>query len=151
MNIQEKINWTGRIKVTTTYRDGTVEIEEFDNIITDAGRNLMRDGLQGADTEIKYLAWGSGITTPAVSDIALAAEAGRKLVTKQTAGAVGVVTTTVYLAPFDANMQIEELGWFAGATATAAAGSGVMVARVLYSKLKSNLESIQIDRTDTIT
>lgn len=151
MQIQEKINWTGRIKITTTYRDGRVEVEEFNNIITDAGRNLMRDGLQGSDTEIKYLAWGSGITVPAVSDIALAAEAGRKLVTKQVAGATGVVITTVYLAPFDANMQIEELGWFAGSGATATAGSGVMIARVLYSKLKSNLESIQIDRTDTIT
>ena len=151
MNIQEKLGWTGRIKVTSTYRDGRVEIEEFDNLITDAGRNLLRDALrQPTDAEIKYIAWGSGTTAPTVANTALGTETGRKAVTKQTVGTAGVVVTTVYLAPFDANMQIQELGWFAGVGATATAGSGVMVARVLYSKLKTELESIQIDRTDTI-
>ncbi|MFK7695922.1 hypothetical protein [Paenibacillus sp. HJGM_3] len=150
--ISEKVGWHGRIKVTITYRDGSVDVEEFDNLITNAGKNLLRDALQVfTDCEIKYMAWGSGTTAPAATQTQLVSEAGRKAVTRQTAGGTGVGVTTVYLAPFDANVQIQELGWFAGATATSAANSGVMIARVLFSRLKNNLESIQVDRTDTIT
>lgn len=150
---EDKLGWTGRIKVTTTYKDGTVEVDEFNNLITNAGKNLLRDALSGAVTncDIKYIAWGSGTTAPAVSQTQLITEAGRKAVTKQTAGGAGVLTTTTYLAPFDANMHIQELGWFAGSAATGTANSGAMVARVLYDKIKTNLESIQIDRIDTIT
>lgn len=152
MHTQENLGWTGRIRVTSKYRDGSVEVQEFNNLITNAGRNLLRDALrQPIDAEIKYLAWGSGTTSPTVSDTLLGNEAGRKVVTKQTAGDTGVVVTTVYIAPFEANMQITEIGWFAGSNATTASGSGVMVARVLYNKLKTELESIQIDRTDKIS
>lgn len=152
MSVAEHIPWHGRIRVTTRYRSGRVEVEEFDNLITDAGRNLLRDALDGtvADCAIKYLAWGNGAVAPAPGDVALGNELGRKAVTKQQTGTAGVLTTTVYLAPFEANVQIQELGWFAGAGAGAAAGSGVLVARVLYSRLKTDLESIQVDRVDTI-
>ena len=148
----ELMGWTGKIKVTTTYKDGRVEVEEFNNLITSAGKNLLRDGLRTVtDTEIKYMAWGSSTTAPAVGDIALGTETGRKVITKQVNGSTGALVTTTYLAPSDANMQIQELGWFAGVNATATAGSGVLIARVLWAKLKTNLESVQIDRTDTIT
>jgi len=152
MSVAERIPWHGRVRVTTRYRDGRVEEEEFDNLITNAGKNLLRDALDGmvSDCAIKYLAWGNGAVAPADGDVALGNELGRKTVTKQQTGTAGVLTTTVYLAPYEANVQIQELGWFAGAGATAAAGSGVLVARVLYAKLKTDLESIQIDRVDTI-
>lgn len=152
MSVAERIPWHGRIRVTIRYRDGRVEVEEFDNLITDAGRNLLRDALDGtvADCAIKYLAWGDGTAAPTAGDVALGHELGRKAVTKQQVGAAGQITTTVYLAPFEANVQIQELGWFAGAGATAAAVSGVLVARVLYVKNKTDLESIQVDRVDTI-
>ncbi|MGE5589194.1 MAG: hypothetical protein ACM3ZA_00985 [Bacillota bacterium] len=152
MSVAEHIPWHGRIRVTTRYRSGRVDVEEFDNLITDAGRNLLRDALDGtvSDCAIKYMAWGDGNVAPAAGDVALGNELGRKAVTKQQVGGAGQLTTTVYLAPFEANGQIQELGWFAGAGATAAVGSGVLVARVLYAKLKTDLESIQIDRVDTI-
>lgn len=150
--VNERIPWHGRIRVTTRHRDGRVEVEEFDNLITDAGRNLLRDALDGTltDCAIKYLAWGNGTATPTAADTKLGNELGRKAVTKQETGAAGVLTTTVYLAPFDANVQMQELGWFAGATATDAKDSGIMIARVLYSKAKTDLESIQVERIDTI-
>lgn len=152
VQVQERIPWHGRIRVTTTHRDGRVEIEEFDNLIADAGRNLLRDALDGtvADCAIKYMAWGDGAVAPAPGDVALGHELGRKAVTKQQTGTAGVLTTTVYLAPYEALAQIQELGWFAGAGAGAAAGSGVLVARVLYARLKTDLESIQVDRVDSI-
>lgn len=150
--IRDRTAWTGLVTVTTVnHRRGHRSTETFSNLITDAGGDLLVSGLAGVDTELKYLAWGDGAAVPAVEDVALGNELGRKAVTQQQPGAGdGSYVTTTYLAPFDANVQLEELGWFAGAAAAEGSGSGVLVARVLYSRLKTNEESIQVDRTDTL-
>lgn len=153
MRVTESTPWTGTVTVTIFHPDGTETVETFPNLITDAGKNHVAQALRDTafDAEIKYFAWGTGSTAPAASDTALVAEAGRKQVTTQVAGAgVGETDTTTYLAPADANVAIAELGWFAGASATATANSGTLIARVLYSHTKTNLESIQADRTDTL-
>ena len=152
LRVREGVSWRARIRVIARYRDGRVEVEEFDNLITNVGLNLIRDGLDGADSEIKYVALGSNNTAPVVGDTTLGVEEFRKQVTKQELGATGVMVTTVYIAPFEAtSFTIEEIGWFAGVGATATANKGVMVARVLYGRAKTNLESLQIERTDTFS
>ena len=88
--------------------------------------------------------------TPAATDTTLHHETFRKAVTVQSAGSAGVGTTTLYVAPQDDNAVIAEIGWFAGASATGATGSGAMVARVLYNHNHTNLESLQITRQDTL-
>ena len=153
MKVTEPTPWAGTVTVTIRNADGTVTVKTFDNLITDAGKNLLAQALRDTafDAEIKYLAWGTGSTAPAAGDTTLVAESGRKQVTSQTAGAgVGETDTVTYLAPDDANVAIAELGWFAGASATATADSGTLIARVLYSHTKTNLESVQVDRTDTV-
>lgn len=144
--------WHGWVRVLRTYRDGHVEVDEFPNLITNAGHALVCGALQGAitDSKIKYVALGTSSTTPAAGDAQLGAEAFRKAVTKftYTAGASNF-TTTVYIAPSEANIAIAEIGWFAGSSATSSANTGTLVAHVLYSHTHTNLESIQIDRTDT--
>ncbi len=153
MRLRETTRWTGRIHVAVWNIYGVLTDEEsFDNQITTAGHDLLASALGGVDAEIRYLAWGNGTVAPSAADTALGNELGRKVVTTQTSGAAGSgeYVTTTYLGPNDANVQIEELGWFAGASASATAGSGVMVARVLYSRNKTNLESIQVDRTDDV-
>lgn len=89
-------------------------------------------------------------TTPAVGDTTLHNETFRKAVTQQSAPSAGQAQTTLYLAPQDANSVIAEIGWFAGVSATATANSGAMVARVLYNHQHTNLESIQVQRVDTL-
>lgn len=150
--INEYTGWSGRIRVTTTHKDGSQTVEEFGNLITSAGRNLLRNALDGGvtDLKIKYMGWGNGTTAPSAGDVKLINEVGREPITKQTRGATGVQTSTTYLPFFKANEQIEELGWFAGSTASGTADTGVLVARVLYSKLKTDAESLQVDRVDTI-
>ena len=64
--------------------------------------------------------------------------------------AAGQVNTVHYITPAEAVGAIEELGWFAGAAAGAGAGTGIMISRVLYSRVKTNLESLQIERLDTL-
>lgn len=155
MRITEALGWIGRVRVVVRDKDGRMVDEwEGKNLITDAGKNLLRDILSGAvtDGEIKYLAVGAGSTPPSASDVALADERFRKQITKQiNTGAPGELKTITYIAPFECNdFAIAELGWFAGPNATATPGSGILVARVLYSRAKTALESLQIERTDSI-
>lgn len=152
-SIHSQTCWSGRIRVTARYRDGSVDVDEFDNLITDAGRDLLRDALlAGTNADIVYVALGASTQTPAATDTSLIDERFRKVVTKQERNGTGSVITTVYVAPAEANdFIIEEIGWFAGSDATDATNSGVMIARVLYSRDKTDLESLQIDRTDTLT
>lgn len=145
--------WEGtfQIVIETPTRRKTIQLKNF---ITDTGLNYIRDLLDGSinpPTEIRYIAFGSSNTTPVASDTKLGNEFFRKQVTKQELPGTGQVASTVYIAPYEANQQIEEIGVFAGPDATAAKDSGVLIARVLWSHLKTELESLQIVRTDTIS
>lgn len=151
MLTESRLGWKGRIKISVRQPDGRTSIVWFDNLITNGGRDLFIRALRGEDTEIKYLAWGIGTTVPDSDDARLANEVGRKAVTQQITPAQGALLTTTYLAPFDANTSIRELGWFGGAAATDDPNTGVMFARVLYTRDKTSEESIQVDRTDTLT
>lgn len=152
MRVSDLLRWRGVVRVVVLRADGTCEEAVIRNTITDAGRNLLRDVLSGAvaDGEIKYLALGSSNAPPSTADTKLGAEFFRKQITRQEATGTGVLETTVYIAPFEATQQIEEIGWFAGPDASEAPNSGVLVARVLYSRLKTQLESLQIVRQDSI-
>lgn len=87
------------------------------------------------DERVDYFAWYSGAT-----------ELGRKAVTKQTDN----LKTTVILSPLEANATITHVGWWGGIKATSAIGTGVEVDKQAYDKVKTQLEAIQIDKTDTI-
>jgi len=115
---------------------------------------MMRDVLRGTvlDGKIKYLAWGSSASAIVLTDGNLVAEYGRKVITQQSVSTTGRVLTTTYVSPNDAaGTTIRELGWFAGVAATMTANTGILVAKILYTKIKTNLESIQVDRTDIFT
>jgi len=143
----------GFIRVAIIRNGKISEVVEFPNLIVNAGLNLQRDGLKGdvSDIEIKYLAWGGDSTAVAVTDTKLVSEFGRKPMTSKTAGGVGVLTSYCFINSYEGNSpQIEELGWFAGVTATAVKDSGVLIARVLYSHAKNALETIMVTRVDTI-
>ena len=148
-----KWKWTTNVKVTVFDLDGNIkDIQEFHNLITTVGLGMVIDMLDGAvaDGEIKYMAVGSDNTAPALADMTLGTEAFRKIMTTQTQPTASSLLSTVYVSPSEAVGVIEELGWFAGAAAGAGADSGIMVSRVLYSRNKTALESIQVERTDTI-
>ncbi len=142
------------IKITVFDLKGNIiDVQEFKNLLTTDGLNMMRDGLYGPggaqDLEIKYFAIGSDNTAPAITDTDLGTETFRKARTSQSKPADAQQRYIQYIAPGEAVGVIEELGWFAGAAAGAGAGSGIMVSRTLYSRVKTALESIQIERTDT--
>ena len=132
-----------------------IDVKNIHNAIMNVGFNMLRDFLMGdvADGEIKYVALGSDNTAVAVAQTTLVAEEERKaLTTSPVSGGVGICISTVYFGPAEAvGFTIEEIGWFAGVAAAAAADSGIMISRVLYSRTKTVLESLQIKRTDTFS
>ena len=151
-----KSKWKLKSNVKITVRDlggSILEVVEKHNLITTVGLGMIIDLLNGSisDGEIKYMAVGTDNTAPALANVALGTEVFRKIPTTQVEDGVTSLVTTVYLAPTEAVAAIEELGWFAGVGAGAGADSGVMVARVLYSRNKTNIESIKVTRTDTIS
>ena len=155
MKTKSRFNWKTNIKVTAFDLQGNIlDVQEFHNLIMTVGKNMFRDALKGTvtDLQIKYLAWGSDNTAVAAEQTTLVAEMDRKAKTLQADGADGVLVTTTYIAPYEANTpKIEELAWFAGAGATDTVDTGIMISRVLYSYQKTELVSLQIERTDTIS
>jgi hypothetical protein len=157
MDIEKSIlGWIGQYEIIVQDKYGNV-IERTKlkpNLITDAGLDMFRDILSGTitDGEIKYVALGSGTTAPANGQTQLVSEQFRKLVTSQdTTATVGELETILYVSDLEANdFTTEEIGWFAGSTATETADTGIMIARVLYSRAKTNLESWTIRRLDQV-
>lgn len=150
----EAVTWRrhGAIRMTIRNLAGqVVQVDEFSNLIMNGAHNLVRDALYGqaTDLKIKYMAVGTGTSTPVATQTKLDTEIYRQQVTSFTPGSTGVLTTTTVVGPGVAIATWQEVGWFAGALATSAQDTGVMVARVLYNHNHTNQESVQGDRTDT--
>jgi hypothetical protein len=113
---------------------------------TSSGLNLYRAASRSTSTtaQVKFVALGTGNSTPTAAQTILDSEASRKAATSYTDGTTGQEVVDFYISPDDAvNVDIAEVAVFAGTTATATVNSGVMLGRGLYSKPdKTNLESI---------
>lgn len=148
-----QLGWVGLVEVRALLADGRVGevVDAFPNLITDAGLDLLAGGLlDGRSTALRFLAVGTGSSPAAAGQTALVAETARFALDTPTRVGVGKTRSRAYLTDAQAVGSIRELGWFAGASATSTAGSGVLVARVLYDHTKGGGESLVIDRTDTI-
>jgi hypothetical protein len=75
-------------------------------------------------------------------------EDGRKPVAKRI-DSVGEIFTLSYLSPLDANVNISHLGFYGGTKATHVVGTGVEIDKQAYVKNKTELESVQVEKTDT--
>ena len=155
--IENKGNWkqVTNIKITAFDLDGNVkDVQEIKNLITTVGLNMVRDALNNvatvADCMIKYVEVGTGNTALALTDVALDAYLFRKIMTSRSTPADGQTKCVCYIAPAEAVGALKEIGWWAGAAAGAGQATGIMISRVLYSRNKTALESLQIERTDTI-
>lgn len=148
------LGWHGDINLTIRRSGLVIARQHLRNVVTRLGRNALRDTLQGVgNPEITWVAVGSGSDPASDEDTLLQTEEFRKLVTSQTTLGIGQVLTTMYIAEGEANdFIIREVGWFSAATSTP--NSGVLMARVVVDPFsgsqKNTLETLQIDRTDSI-
>lgn len=105
--------------------------ERRHNLVTLAGRNLIRDFLNGTASSgtISHLAVGAGTTAPTANDVALGAEVFRDVVTKRTPDA-GKLQVQYYLASTAANGNS-----LTEAMLTTAASGGICFARVTFQAI----------------
>jgi hypothetical protein len=151
--MNEGTGWQGQFDIFIKSQNGDWEHERtIKNTVVDSGLNLLREALRGTvtDAEIKYIAVGTSSASVTTSDTQLGSEVFRKAVFSKSIVGTGAVQTIAILDDAEAVANIQEIGVFAGSTASVTANSGIMISRILYSRNKTNLESVQIQRTDTI-
>ena len=109
-------------------------------MIKNDGLNLVRNALYGdtVDLEINYL----GVIDSADAIILWTP------IIDRIKGATGVLETVFEALDTDGALEIRKVRFYAGATSTP--GSGTLISTIDWTKDKTNLESIQFDRTDTI-
>ncbi len=154
MESQGLAGWLGKFEIQII-RGDEFEVVRFPNLITDMWLNAVRDASLGhvKDLEIKYIALGKddGTILPlSPSNTRLGNEVERKPFTKIEKDGNGRVKRTVNINSAEGNFHIKEIGIFAGAGATSAINTGILVARVFYDRDKDELESINIVRTDIV-
>lgn len=146
--------WTFNVKITAFDLDGNIkDVIEYKNLIPTVGLGLQIDAWQGlvADIEIKDMALGNDNTPPVLADTTLGNEIYRMALTSQAEVTPTSLRSIAIVPAADAVGLIEEVAWFAGAGADGVGpDTGVMISRVLYNRTKTNLESLQIERTDTM-
>ena len=152
MLTHERAGWLGEFEIVIKHRDGTIERQQLRNRLTDAALDMLRDALAGdlSDAQIKYLALGDDGTALDDTDTTLGNENFRVAFQSPVIGTTGKVEHITIVLDTEAVFHIREIGVFAGAAATSAPDSGILVSRVLWDRDKTNLESIQFVRTDTI-
>ncbi len=89
-----------------------------------------------AQDRVKYLAWYKNNI-----------EIGRKPVTRRVDTEDSIFSLT-YLNPNDANIEISHIGWIGGTFATETIGTGFTIDKQVFNKNKTQLESLQIEKTD---
>jgi hypothetical protein len=151
MPLVERVGWLGIVTVTVERGGRVVRRDQFRNLITDAGVDLLAAALLGIPATIGAVAVGTDDTAPAVGDVLLGAEAWRDAPVDAELTGPGTIHTRVYVPQAEANVAIRELGWFAGPAADPLVpDTGELIARVLYAHDKQADETLYIDRTDII-
>jgi hypothetical protein len=146
--LENKIKWSGTFEILTNKKNKLI----INNLITNEALDQMAEILQGTspDIEIKYLAVGTSNAAVTGSETTLGAEIFRTPIANQYKGATGKIVSEFTILNTEAVDQLEEIGIFGGTTASATTDSGLLIARVLWSKNKTADEEISIRRIDQI-
>ena len=153
LEVKANRKWTCNIKITAFDFDGNIkDITEIKNLLVTVGLGMVVDAWQTAafDSEIKDMALGRDNTAPDLTDTTLGNETFRMVFTSQAEVTATSLLSVAVVPAASAVGLIEEIGWFAGAAADGVNPSGILVSRVLYNRTKTALESLSIERTDTI-
>lgn len=121
-----------RDAMASAKRAGALQcVQKMHNLTVSVGKQYMGKFLAGTEsTGLRYLAIGTGTTTPALADTQLVSESYRQLLTECTQERMYVYSSAFLLASA-CSFYIKEGALFGGAEAGAAANSGYMLCRFL--------------------
>lgn len=135
--IRENIN-ESQVLITLAQFNKTWEEADSPNIFKEV---YASDNLYPSDTLYPMFEYADRIKEVALFDT-LNNELLRKVITKQTGNSTGNILSTVYVAPFEANGSIAKIAWYGGMR------SDIKIDEQAYLKTKTELEAIQVERTD---
>ena len=154
---KEKMQGQWRIEAVDAQTGEILQVFEFHNMLTKINQSIRDQMLMGTYTgaktavNIKYFAFGTGTTNPTENDTQLVAEMYRKQVTQKTNPSAGNVRSICSLGANEANFFIQEIGVFAGDSASDTPDSGTLVSRALFSYNKNSNIILNIVRDDYCT
>ena len=129
----ETLRALGALRLEVRRRGVLWCVQRVPNLVTLAGRNLIRDLLarEPGAAGLSYFALGTGTTAPSSADTRLAAEVFRDTFTQLTLG-TGQLTVRYFLGSGAANgYALAEAGLFGG-SASPTPGSGTLYSRVVF-------------------
>lgn len=163
MKVNEIWNHSGYIFINVYKKKKNIYKKIIKNQITSLARAEIIKPIYGEspDMEMSQLAFGSGNSTPSVSNTTLDNELYRVADTDLYTSDTGQATSAFYLSGVEylaivPSGVIEEIGFFAGSTAQAygsGAGidTGLLISRVLWSYEIESDYNVYIQRIDNIT
>ena len=150
----DKLKWQGiwQIKVTDKNTGEVLEETEIKNRIMNLALDEMLKVLEGdtPDMEIAYMSLGTSNAAVTSNDLTLGAEIFRTQPSTQLKTGTGELKTVFIVLDSEAVAQIEEIGIHGGSSATTSANTGLLISRILWSRLKTANEEIQFNRIDSI-
>lgn len=153
MSVINMFGWAGSFDIIIkNVVTGHIEPIHIRNRITNTALDAIINILDNLDPNlnIRYIAIGTDNTPLSDNDTKLGNEIFRAQVDSSNNTAVGTFQTTFSILDSEAVGQWEEIGIFCGDSASAAADSGLMLSRILFSRNKTNLEEINITRIDKV-
>lgn len=147
MNLQETLGIKGELTISVFDRNGNLkEAKKVPNLVVTVGKNYIASRMVGtASTVMSHMAIGTGTTTPAVGDTALATQAGIVSVSAFTAS-TNTVTATATFPAGTGTGAITEAGIFN------ASSSGTLLCRTTFPVVnKAAGDSIAITWVITVS
>jgi len=129
-----------------------VTLKEFDKTwLADTANNIFAELYPAADLYPGAAIYPSFEATDRVKYMELLDGSSdliiRKTISKQTG--TTEILSIVYVSPVEANDTIATVRWYGGCAASETEATGVLVDEQSYSKTKTSLEALQINKTDT--
>lgn len=149
MNPNDNFQTSGQIHVVHMRNGAVISDETFNNLITTAGKDWQaaRQKTTGQPAEIGWIACGTGIVAPAITDTTLGAEIAR--VALATSGGTVAANVVTYVGTFTAGVgtgALTEIGLFNAATV------GTLVSRATFAvKNKEAGDTISWTWTHTVS
>ena len=145
---------TGRLKLTVRNADGSIaQQQEVDNLVVTAGKAGIASVLANSvptptNPRVNYVALGTGTNSPAAGDTTLQTETYRKI-TASGYSVSNVATITGFYSTTETTGTYREAGLFMSGTGSA--NTGTLLSRVAINITKTNVQTLTIEWTITIS
>lgn len=150
--IKDVLGWAGDFDLIIKENGKIKETVHIKNRITNTALDAIVNILDNIDPDlnIKFLAIGTDNTPLDDNDTQLGNEIFRTQFLTSDNDAVGQFTTTFAVLDGEAVATWEEIGVFVGDAATTTPNSGTLLSRILFSRVKTALEEVDVSRIDRI-